>query len=95
MFVQVSGFGDGVGIFLPKEMRTPPTNTSSVVLALIRWLSPHPQATERDSEHRPRCPAPFGINHSLWQFTKLPRRRKPFNDVDDRKEKKRRLIIPR
>ena len=88
MFVKVSGFGHGSGIFLPQEMRRPPsnTNTKSVVLALIRWLSPHRRATERDDEHRPICPAPFGINHALWEFTKLTGRRKPFNNVHDRRQ---------
>ena len=78
MFVEISGFGDGVGIFLPPTWRYPRTNKSSVVFTLIRWLSPHSNAVVRDDLHRPMCPAPFDINHALWEFTRLPTRRWPF-----------------
>ena len=78
MFVEISGFGDGVGIFLPAAYRYPHTNKSSVVFALIRWLSPHPNAVVRDDLHRPMCPAPFDINHALWEFTRLDTKRYPF-----------------
>ena len=78
MFVHVSGFSDD-NIKLPSRLRNPTTNSASVVLALVRWLSPHPNAVLRDSERRPVCPAPFDINHSLWKFTKLSRTRESFN----------------
>ena len=78
MFVQVSGFGDGVGIFLPTHLRNPSTNKNSVTFALVRWLSPHPNSVGRDDSHRPMCPAPFDINHALWEFTRLPAKRWPF-----------------
>ena len=78
MFVHVSGFSDD-NIKLPNNLRNPKSNSASVVLALVRWLSPHPNAVLRDSERRPVCPAPFDINHSLWKFTKLSRRRESFD----------------
>ena len=49
-----------------------------MVVTLVRWLSPHPNAVLRDSELRPVCPAPFDINHSLWKFTKLATTRESF-----------------
>ena len=81
MFVKVCGFGGSSGICLPVCLRNPLTNCNSVVLALVRWLSPHPDAILRDSEHRPVCPSPFDINHALWTFTKLPRHRDCFNGI--------------
>ena len=72
MFVQVCAFGAASGVTLPEHLRNPPTNSSAVTLALVRWLSPHPNAVLRDFHHRPLCPAPFDINHALWRFTKLP-----------------------
>ena len=56
-------------------------NTTSVVFALVRWMSPHPNAMLRDSEKRPVCPPPFDLNHALWTFTKLPGRRDSFSDA--------------
>ena len=75
MFVRVSGFGAESGVELPVSLRNPTTNTKSVVLALIRWLSPHPNAILRDAERRPVCPPPFDINHALWKYSVLPRQR--------------------
>ena len=86
MFVKISGFGEGVGIHLPTRLRNPPTNTHDVVLALVRWLSPHPNATLRDSKDRPLCPAPFDCNHALWQFTRLANKRVAFNDGHHRRQ---------
>jgi len=41
MFIQISNFGHGTGIFLPPNLQDPklknPENTSSVVIALVRW----------------------------------------------------------
>ena len=70
MFVKVSGFGHGSGIFLPSHMRYPATNDFSCVFAVIRWLSPHRDALLRDAKSRPICPAPFDINHALWTFSR-------------------------
>ena len=77
MFVKVSGFGTN-GIVLPRSLLF---DGPSVVFALVRWLSPHPDAgLSRDTSRRPVCPAPFDINHSLWMFSQLPHRRSSFND---------------
>ena len=77
MFVKVSGFGRP-GIVLPRSIRY---EGDSIVFALIRWLSPHPDAgLLRDTTRRPVCPAPFDINHALWTFSKLPHRRTAFTD---------------
>ena len=75
MFVRISDFGDKSGVQLPVALRNPTTNRKSVVLALIRWLSPHRNAILRDAERRPICPPPFDINHALWQYSVLPRSR--------------------
>ena len=80
MFVQVSGFSGNSNITLPVHLRNPSTNQSSVTLALVRWLSPHPNAIMRDSKRRPVCPPPFDINHSLWTFSRTPRTRDALRD---------------
>ena len=82
MFVQVTGFGHGSGILLPESLRNPSTNTTSMVLALIRWLSPHPNALLTDERKNPICPAPFDINHALWTFYKLQRPRASLSALD-------------
>ena len=82
MFVRISDFGDNSGVQLPAPLRNPPTNQSSVVFALIRWLSPHPNAILRDAERRPMCPPPFDINHALWKYSVLPRQRESFQRVN-------------
>ena len=87
MFIKVSGFGDGgVGICLPTYLRNPPTNHTHVILALVRWLSPHPDALLRDDRKNPICPPPFDINHALWEFAELPNRRQNFENVDQMRE---------
>ena len=75
MFVRLTGFGEISGISIPLHLRNPPTNTSSLDLALVRWLSPHPNSLLRDDKLRPVCPPPFDINHALWQFSKRATRR--------------------
>ena len=68
---------------VPESMRLPLNNTcteDSIVLCLVRWLSPHPAALLRDQCLRPLCPPPFGINHALWTFTKRRNRRPYFRD---------------
>ena len=47
-----------------------------LTFALGRWFSPHSQATDRDSEHRPICPGPLNFNHCLWKFAIRPRDRR-------------------
>lgn len=82
MFVRITGLVRE-GIEVPEAMRLPLNNTcteDSVVLCLVRWLSPHPDALERDSCLRPLCPPPFDVNHALWTFTKRQRRRAYFSD---------------
>jgi hypothetical protein len=80
MFVKVSGFGHGSGIFLPRHLRDPDNNEDSCVFAVVRWLSPHPDALLRDAKSRPICPAPFDINHGLWTFSKRHRTRPVFRN---------------
>ena len=75
MFIEVTGFNE---IVLPEYLRQPPDNTTTLVLCLIRWLAPHPDARLRDADKRPVCPAPFDINHSLWRFARSHRMREPF-----------------
>ena len=76
MFVKVSGFGRDTGIVLPRYLQD--ADPSSVVLALVRWMSPHQDAIIRDSNKRPICSPPFDINHALWSYTKLSRVRPGF-----------------
>ena len=72
LFVQISGFCSA-GIELPIKFRNPSHNTDSVVFALVRWLSPHPDALLRDDELRPVCVSPFDINHAMWSYSKYRR----------------------
>ena len=78
MFVKISVFTQVGDLVLPQALRNPVTNHRTFVGALVRWLSPHPNALLRDSEMRPICPPPFDINHSLWTFTRTPRPRDAF-----------------
>ena len=71
VFVKISGFEDFMT--LPAWSRDPPDNYTSWTLALVRWLSPHPNALVRDGQRRPLCTSPFGFNHALWTFTKQER----------------------
>ena len=70
MFIHVSGFTDSGGIKLPEKCRNSPENSSSVRLAFVRWLAPHPDTILRDAQRRPICSPPFDINHALWTFAK-------------------------
>jgi len=71
VFVKISGFQT---LFtLPPSLRNPIDNLSSVTFALVRWLSPHPNAVLRDDKKRPMCVSPFDYNHALWTFTKTIR----------------------
>ena len=86
MIIKISNFGHGTGIILPTNLQDPTLknkkNTDSVVFAVVRWMSPHPNALLRDSEKRPVCPPPFDLNHALWTFTKLPGPRDSFSDAN-------------
>ena len=79
MFVKVSRFGHGAGIFLPEHIRHD-GDGDSCVFAVVRWLSPHPDSLLRDSKLRPICPAPFDINHALWTYSKRGRERSVFRN---------------
>jgi len=86
MFVKVSGFHQADGIDVPAYLDNTADSDSDfepgpdfIKLALIRWLSPHPDAMLRDSELRPICLPPFDINHALWRFAKVHSRRNALN----------------
>jgi len=80
MFVEVSGFGHGSGVFLPSHLRYPDENHYSCIFAVVRWLSPHPDALLRDSQSQPICPPPFDINHALWRYSKRANQRRVFGN---------------
>ena len=44
-------------------------------LMLVRWFSPHPTASERNSQDLPLCPGPLSINHCLWTYARSTRDR--------------------
>ena len=72
VFVQITGLQDF--LTLPASLRNHIDYVTSVILALIRWLSPHPDAILlRDDQLRPTCPSPLDINHALWTFTETTR----------------------
>ena len=82
MFVRVSGFNNA-HITVPEELRVSATDTcnrDSVILTLVRWLSPDPRAMLRDDKLLPICPPPFASNHALWQFTRQRHQRGYFTD---------------
>ena len=82
MFVKVSGLSEA-GVHVPSDLRESGSDTcsaDSVILALIRWMTPHPLALSRDDKLRPLCPPPFDINHALWTFAKTQHRRPYFSD---------------
>lgn len=99
MFVKVFGFMDS-DIVAPSYLRSALNDNSNnscsddemndcVTLALVRWLSPHSDALLRDSDLRPVCPSPFDVNHALWTFSKIRRRR----DVFERRNITRQLNL--
>ena len=82
MFIKITGFHDpaeGNGMVLPEGLRHPRSNHKHVILALVRWLSPHPNAITRDDHQRPVCPPPFEFNHALWTFAKVESARTCFS----------------
>ncbi len=84
MFVNISGFSpssENDAVALPDDLRNPASNTSHVTLAVVRWLSPHPDAALRDSHKLPICSAPLDMNHALWKYTRVPTRRRSLSGV--------------
>ena len=82
MFCRVSGLAHA-GARVPEQLRVDSNSTctaNSVTLALIRWLEPDTRALLRDGQHRPVCPPPFDINHTLWTFSKTRTQRGYFTD---------------
>ena len=91
MFIEVSGFVAAEGVVLPESLHPESEGDGTddhdddddkeekkidtVVLTLIRWLSPHPKAIVRDPSLRPVAPPPLDIDHCLWEFTKQDLRR--------------------
>jgi len=73
-FFTISGIREH-GVQVPVELRNDLCQ-DRLTFALGRWFSPHPQATDRDSEHRPICPGPLNFNHCLWKFAIRPRDRR-------------------
>lgn len=71
MFLRISGFkNDDSGLVLPESCRISQNGPhDSVLVALVRWLSPHPDALLRDDKRRPICPSPLDLNHVLWRYT--------------------------
>ena len=71
MFLSISGFkNDDSGLVLPESCRISKKGPhDSVLVALVRWLSPHPDALLRDDKRRPICPSPLDLNHVLWKYT--------------------------
>jgi len=71
MFLRITGFtNDDSGLVLPESCRISQNGPhGSVLVALVRWLSPHPDAFLRDDKLRPICPPPLDINHILWTYT--------------------------
>ena len=54
---------------LPDDMLSE-VRDDCIHLVLVRYFSPHPLAYERDTDLRPICPGPLGLNHCLWKFAK-------------------------
>jgi hypothetical protein len=60
----------------------------SYTFVLVRWFQAHPDATERNDRNLPLCPAPFNINHALWQYAVADKFRSLiFDGVHDRPTK--------
>ena len=55
-----------------------PDAADQLHLVLVRWLEPHPDATQRDPQGRPCCPGPLHINNCLWRYARTPRPRPCF-----------------
>ena len=75
MFIKITGFSSGApGFVLPEKCRTTTKGPHDTVLvALVRWSSPHPNALLKDDKRRPICPPPLDFNHALWKYTEEER----------------------
>ena len=74
VFVTLSDFADNPrdGFMLPAWYRDRGDDVNVLEFALVRWLSPHPDALLRDSKLRPICKSPMDINHVLWTYATRP-----------------------
>jgi|TARA_B110000037_G_scaffold33847_1_gene40854 hypothetical protein len=77
-FVRLDGFSEQYPA--PAELATPTEDGKQVTFVLVRWFSPHPDATERDSQMRPVCPGPLGVNHCKYVRAKTTRARRCISD---------------
>ena len=77
VFLVISGWQDwcrATGHSLPNYMRDE-LSKDCITFVLGRWLTSHPDATERDSKMRPVCTGPLRHNHCLWTYAKSSRPR--------------------
>ena len=70
-FLKISGLQEIISV--PIHLLNTSKDNSSITLALVRWLSPHPSAILRDQKQRPVGVPPFDINHAFWKFSEVPR----------------------
>ena len=83
-FVEVDMSGGAVGLaqtvsFLRLQNLPPDVPKLQKDLVLIRWLSPSSLSTSRDTSNRPLCDYPLSSNHALWEWSRTPRIRRPYN----------------
>ena len=87
-FIQISGWKvvDLGNFKLPHQLQAEvdsafsPQDTLTFVLG--RWLSPHPDAWDRDTLSRPVCPGPLKLNHCLWKYAVTSEPRKSLSNDD-------------
>ena len=88
-FIQISGWKDAdLGNFrlsaeLQAEVDSNFSPEDTLTFVLVRWLSPHPDAWDRDSMCRPICPGPYKLNHCLWQYSVTTQPRKSLANEDE------------
>ena len=68
VFLTIEGLQDIISV--PADLRNRSDNCTSITFALVRWLSPHPNAILRDRKLRPVCSPPFDINLG-WVLEKV------------------------
>ena len=81
-FWTVSGFTRLSLRFPDQFLRRLHDGGDKIHLMLVRYFEAHPSAVERDSEHRPICPAPLCINHCLWRYARTKEDRKVLVNPD-------------
>ena len=64
------------GLYSAGLQRFDPAGDDQLVFVLGRWFTPHSSSVERDNQHRPVCPGPCHINHTLWTCTRSGRPRR-------------------